>query len=312
MQNEAIYSGVSDFTLPLDSFEIPSELNENSTEPSAKPWKLDPYTISEDGHVVGQDGFVVPKDFAEFYERFPQHVRNFVHAHWTHASDTDREDREHELLLHLMTLPADSKFRQPGYNGIENGCEDRIQVFHPDSAYGASAKRFFWYINHCLRNHYFSQGRKAISNPVRRASTMSLNSADAAGEIIDEEYVFSRISKEYSSGCNYNHMLVEGVIVNEFLEYVEEHNPELISVLDVIGAADTFVDAQRMLGMSEKLFLRARNRLVVLHKHFLAGEVPPRQRKVYKSRKDAELPQAAKRAIVAFGNRMSFAEAVEA
>ena len=37
------------------------------------------YTISEDGHIIGHDGFAVPKDFAEFYERFPRHARGFVY-----------------------------------------------------------------------------------------------------------------------------------------------------------------------------------------------------------------------------------------
>ena len=37
------------------------------------------YTTSEDGHIIGHDGFVIPKDFAEFYERFPRHVRGFVY-----------------------------------------------------------------------------------------------------------------------------------------------------------------------------------------------------------------------------------------
>ena len=27
-----------------------------------------------DGHYVGHDGFVIPKDFAEFYEEFPDHT----------------------------------------------------------------------------------------------------------------------------------------------------------------------------------------------------------------------------------------------
>jgi len=241
----------------------------------------DPYIVSEDGHIVGHDGFVIPKDFAEFYERYPLHVRNFVRINWTHASDSDRQDREQQLLMHLMTLSPDSKFREPGFNGLENGCADRVQIFHPDRAYGASAKRFFWYINHYLRNHFFSQGRKANSNPVRRASTMSM--ADAAGE----EFVYSRLSKQFSSGCNHDLILEEAVIVNQFLEYVELYNPELIFILDVIGQAESFVDAQRELGITERPFLYARNRLMVLHRHFLTGQVPPRQRKVYRSRQAA-------------------------
>lgn len=289
MQNEVISVDSAEYNVSFDCFEAPTEPSENLNEHSSEPKGSDPYTVSEDGHIIGHDGFVVPKNFTEFFDRFPLHVRNFVHAHWTHASDTDRRDREQEMLVHLMSLPEDSKYREPGYNGLENGCQDRIQVFHPDSAYGASAKRFFWWLNnYCLRNRYAQRGQKANSNPVCRASTMSFGSADAAGEIIDEDYIFSRVVKDRFYDYNNHRPVEEAVIVNEFLDFVEQHNPELISVLDTIGQADTFVDAQRMLGMTEKLFLRARNRLVVLYKHFRAGEVPPRQRKVYTTRKDME------------------------
>jgi hypothetical protein len=217
----------------------------------------DPYTISDDGHIIGHDGFVVPKDFAEFYDRFPSHVRRFVR--WKRTPVEDREDCEQQLLMHLMTLPGDSKLRQAG-------CRDRIEAFRPD-AYGASEKRFFGYVNHCLRNHY-SQWRRVFSNPVR-----------SAVEPFDEGYVYSQVSKWFSaSRIPYPD---QSVMVAEFLAFVEEHNPELISVLNTIGQAETFIDAQRMLGMTEKLFLRARNRLVVLYEHFELGEVPPRQRKVY-------------------------------
>jgi len=220
--------------------------------------RSDPFTISEDGHIVGHDGFVIPKDFAEFYAWFPQYVRNFVR--WNPAPFADREDREQQLLMHLMTLPEDSKFRQAG-------CRDRIEAFRPDAC-GASEKRFFWYIDHCLRNHYYSQWRRVAANPVRRP-----------GEPFDERYVYSQVSRWFSASRIPS--AEQTAIVAEFLTFVEEHNPELIPVLNTISQTETFIDAQRTLGMTEKLFQRARNRLVVLYEHFELGEVPPRQRKVY-------------------------------
>ena len=39
--------------------------------------KSDPFTIIE-GQYIGHDGFVVPKNFDEFHERFPEYVRNWV------------------------------------------------------------------------------------------------------------------------------------------------------------------------------------------------------------------------------------------
>jgi hypothetical protein len=43
------------------------------------------FTI-RDGWYVGQDGFVVPKDFEEFHEQFPQYVRNWVSATWNRVA----------------------------------------------------------------------------------------------------------------------------------------------------------------------------------------------------------------------------------
>ncbi len=41
-----------------------------------KTCKSDPFTI-RDGRYVGSDGFVVPRDFEEFYQRFPDYVRKW-------------------------------------------------------------------------------------------------------------------------------------------------------------------------------------------------------------------------------------------
>jgi hypothetical protein len=37
--------------------------------------KSDPFTVV-DGHYLGHDGFVVPKNFDEFHERFPDYVHS--------------------------------------------------------------------------------------------------------------------------------------------------------------------------------------------------------------------------------------------
>jgi hypothetical protein len=288
-----------DFTLPeitsTELSELANEFTEAVTDSSPeqnapkKQPRRDPYTISEDGHIVGHDGFVVPRDFREFYERFPRYVRGFVRRRWLRASEAECEDRESELLIHLMTLPEDSKFRAAGFNGLEEGCQDRIQIFHPDSAYGASAPRFFSYINLCLLNHFCSLTKKASSNPIRRYNTLSLYSPDGEGEMVDDDYIYSMASQAYYNGCNYDRLLEDGMLINEFVSFVESHNPELVSVIEAIAQTETFVEAQKMLGLTEKLFLRARNRLGVLHTCFNSGEVPPRQRKVYRSRQKLEL-----------------------
>src|SRR5271156_6122887 len=76
--------------------------------------KPDPFTIVDERY-VGHDGFVVPKNFDEFHERFPQYVRNWVNRHVDRsAPKEDAEDWTQDLLIHLRNLPAISKHREAG------------------------------------------------------------------------------------------------------------------------------------------------------------------------------------------------------
>ena len=100
--------------------------------------KCDLYTVSEDGHFIGHDGFVVPRSFEEFFERHPGYVRGRVRLLWPNVSSSEREDRESELLIFLMTLPKKSKFRALGYNGPPK----RLQGPRPDLQSGACPRCF--------------------------------------------------------------------------------------------------------------------------------------------------------------------------
>jgi hypothetical protein len=98
-------------------------------------YKSDPFVI-RDGRFIGHDGFVVPKDFDEFHERFPQYVRNWVNRHADRsAPKEDLEDWTQDLLIHLQHLPATSKHRVAGR-------EDIVQTFDPQKHYGANQARF--------------------------------------------------------------------------------------------------------------------------------------------------------------------------
>ncbi len=89
-----------------------------------RPYKADPFTI-RDGRYVGHDGFIVPNNFDEFYERFPLYVRSWVNRYADKtATNEDLEDWSQDLLIHLRHLPATSKHR-------EVGKEDIVQTFDP-------------------------------------------------------------------------------------------------------------------------------------------------------------------------------------
>ena len=248
----------------------------------------DPYTVSPEGNFVGSDGFVVPKNFAEFNEAFPRAVKQWVRSAYQRASEAEKEDRVSELNLFLMTLPEGSKFSEPGYNGLEAGCTDRIQTFSPE-AFGVSGKRFFHWFNRLLFNQHIKLSKKAQGNPIQRFNTLSLFSQDADGQAIDDDFLFPLCNK-YSTATQHYTVLNNGVFIDKFIAYVEKHNPECVAVMNAIATKDTYVDAQISLGMDEKMFIRARNRIVLLHHHFDLGTEPTRQRKVYRARTPSARP----------------------
>jgi len=49
-------------------------------------YESDPFTV-RDGRYVGSDGFVVPRDFDEFYQRFPDYVRRCAAASRPESAD---------------------------------------------------------------------------------------------------------------------------------------------------------------------------------------------------------------------------------
>lgn len=117
----------------------------------------------QDGHFVGHDGFIVPNNFGEFYQRFPNYVADWVRRRVRGCvSATETEDWTQELLLHLATLPARSKYRR-------DGKEDVIQTFAPERMHGANEARFRSFVNQCLGNRhstlYAKWRKRPLSNP---------------------------------------------------------------------------------------------------------------------------------------------------
>jgi hypothetical protein len=98
--------------------------NINFASLSVENRKSDPFTVV-DGRYVGHDGFVVPKGFDEFHERFPEYVRNWVSGHVDRSTPKeDVADWMQDLLIHMRYLPANSKHR-------EAGKQDIVETFDP-------------------------------------------------------------------------------------------------------------------------------------------------------------------------------------
>lgn len=269
----------------------------------------DPIYQLPDGHYVGQDGFVVPQSFMEFYERYPNYIKNWVKKRLHgNAPEEDIEDWSQDLIIHMKYLPLTSKHRL-------DGKEDVVQTFNPFQQYGASERRFRYYINMCLTNKFNTVHGKRVKNPVCRKGNLSLSqSADdpmyeggsVSGEVSDE-YIFAN-SKHLSDAAERAEKNLEDKLTTQkFLLYVEEHDATVVEVLKALhitgstsdilngfcntcGRMTTTLELQEGvheghdLGMSQQDFQRAKNRLKQLAECFVDGVVPPKTRKVYKKR----------------------------
>ena len=144
----------------------------------------------------------------------------------------------------------------------------------------SSEPRFFNYIKIILTNRLISLWQKAASNPIRASNTSSFYSLDSDGTLLDEDYIYALASERGGFGMSYDQAIHNGILVDEFFRFVKNYNPELLEIISAIQTTDTYVEAQHALGLTERLFIRARSRLVVLYSCFDKGTYPPRQRKV--------------------------------
>jgi hypothetical protein len=211
----------------------------------ARVYHVDPFTF-ENGHFVGHDGFIVPKDFAEFHERFPQYVAKWVskRLRWR-ASIAEVEDWTQELMMHLHSLPSGSKFRLAGK-------QDVVQTFDPVRMHGANEARFRYFINLCLANKfntlYMRRKKKPMSNP----KSLFIASVETNDQLV----VFGEYSHEQSAQLR----LVElqkskqrddELLLKEVLELADVCDPGLRMVMEAFRATGTWKETARLLHLRD-------------------------------------------------------------
>jgi hypothetical protein len=220
---------------------------------------------------VGHDGFVVPKDFDEFHERFPEYVHNWVSRHVDRSTPKeDVEDWTQDLLIHLLYLPAISKHR-------EAGNEDIVQTFDPHKHYGASAARFFNYINLCLGNKLRSIHSRRMKNPICRAGNVSLGGNFVASDSVGDE--FCHVHSAYLRGRCQRQERQRGAshTLAEFAEFAQREDSSVLPAMDAIAATATSAAAAELLGITKTDFRRLYSRLRDLGQFFLKGEIRQRR-----------------------------------
>ena len=266
-----------------DAVEDLPEVAAEETAYTGDPFTQDPAT----GHFIGDDGFRVPRDFAEFVEWNPRYIENWVKRRLgRNAAEMDVEDWTSDLCIHMHYLPAKSKHRLPGANGRPEGCKDVVETFNPTRQYGASERRFRHYINNCLANRFSTIQSKRQKNPICRTGNLSLGAAmDPENfEVVDDEYVHGHSEILTRQARQRMKQDEQSVFVSQFTEFIAHEDPSMLVVVAAIESTGTFGEAMRDLKMTEQEFGRARNRLKQLATCFQSNQPVPKQRKPYKKR----------------------------
>jgi hypothetical protein len=220
-----------------------------------RTYTSDPFTI-RDGRYVGSDGFVVPRDFEEFFERFPDFVRKWVIKHADRsAPKEDSEDRTRDLLIHLLDLPQTSKYR-------EAGKKDIIQTFDALKHYGANEARFRNYVNLCLANKFRTIYSRDMKDALCRPANLSLGGqmeAEGLGSV-DDEYCHSHSAYLQRAANASEKQAWDRTFLEEFAEFVRREDPKVLSTIEAIFKTGTHADAADWLGITEGEFGRIRTR----------------------------------------------------
>jgi hypothetical protein len=251
----------------------------NSVNFSVENRKPDPFTVA-DGHYVGHDGFVVPKNFDEFHERFPQYVRNWVNRHADRSvPKEDREDWTQDLLFHLRYLPSTSKHRQAGK-------EDIVQTFDPYKHHGANQARFQNYINLCLGNKYRTIYSKRKKNPLCRPGNLSLTThwEETDRDQVGDEFCHAHSTNLRKRCERQEKQSGDRNLIGEFVDFVRRKDSGVLPVMGAIAATGTSSAGAELLGTTKADFCRKYTRLRQLATCFADGEPVPRQRKAYRTR----------------------------
>ena len=240
----------------------------------------EPFTVSADGHYVGADGFLVPKDFREFFERDPQWVRRWVRKRVGRRFGQDHVfDLEQELLLYLFALPCDSRFREKGANGRADGCTDVVQCFDPVRHYGATAARFHNFLSLCLRNRLGTILAKLRLEPLSDSRNLSIRNSEALAENTESPIASSEIDEAYllrhsaTFAARFRQRArAENPVLRRYIGEVEEfaarEDPKLLIVVQAIQWSRTWREAEHRSGIASREFRRCRRELSLLKDGF--------------------------------------------
>ena len=235
--------------------------------------KADPFTIS-DGRYVGHDGFIVPQNFDEFHERFPEYVRNWVNRHVDRSTPKeDVEDWAQDLLIHLRYLPTISKHRQAGK-------QDIVQTFDPHKHHGANGARFFNYINLCLGNRFRTMHAKRMKNPLCRPGNLSLaiHWDGTDHDQVGDEFCHAHSESLRRKCQRQDKQREDKAFITEFVDFVAREDSAMLPAIETITGVATQPQAVHLQREAKAGSCHSRYRLRNLASRFLNEETVARRR----------------------------------
>jgi hypothetical protein len=235
-------------------------------------------------HFIGSDDFVVPNCFTEFLDRYPVYVRNWVSKKRRQVSNhPDVEDWTNTLLMHLCQVPQGREIpateteaaRIVGGKYAVLGFSDVIQAFNPWGHYGASAKRFFNFINKCLNNKYLSLNSKHRKDAMAHQGFSLDDGGDVSGgeEARSREYLLMERSSFYAQEVGQEvPQTGDRILVQQFREFLSKRDPELVPLANALMTKDRIEEILVELDIDHNAFLRSRKRLMRLSRIFTGAK----------------------------------------
>lgn len=192
---------------------------------------------------VYQQGWSAPKDFAEFYTRYPNFVKAFLHR--KNCPYHLIEDYEHELFIYLMV---------PGETLMKRGFTDKINSINPvvtkpdgtkDYLLGNNTEQLFLnYLSDIILmrrlNYLYGRNGKEPSDPRVQQSYQEVHGEDAE----------TPQSTLEAAAHNPWEGVLDSMSLQLFEGYVYRHDPALLRYLDAFMDFKYAEDVAKALGVS--------------------------------------------------------------
>ncbi len=134
-----------------------------------------------------------------------------------------------------------------------------VACFDPDRVDGSTQTKFFSYIDICLRNRFRDllgkQKIDAIRDAARNEDNMTISVEDTNGCSVEEgnggncegtqERVYKQSSLMRLKVLTAFRQQETMVFMDEFKSFVEEHDPDMVPLLEALKTSTTFADAVR-------------------------------------------------------------------